>query len=606
MTKRQLGWLMIASGVLGSLTVFVLGRMGAGAWQGIGPVESVLIASGLMLALSGTPLLKMGQRPAAGSHHGKHRSLPEHAPDTRGSGILIALQIVTLAVYFLYLGVFITYAADLFQWPYDYDQGESFELYDAVLHSQGQWPYRDISTFPFYASNYPPVFHLLNMMLFPVLGKTLLSGRVLSFTITLLTAVLIGYTVRREAGGRFIPIVSGLAYLASNFVYHIGPLCRQQLTMVFFETLAVSLIATLDDHPIGRTRRGQLRLGLGLGALFLAGYTKQLAVFTAVAIFAYLFLRNPLRSLLLVALFGAAFGAVFLALNWATQGCWWVNTISANVNAFIMPQLLGLTRSWLHIHLVFVLVAGATVIYELYLRELSVFSVWFVAALGTGMLSGKWGAGEAYWITSVAAAIILSGISLQRTQAWLTKRLPKRRLIWGALVCMLMLGQAALMVHLPTAGPLWGRVARLLGVANRSVYADYPYYDAMGYTQLGHLMLPRDYESGNRIMTYVRATQKPILSEEAAFAMLADKPVVTNPTQLLNLYHNGMLDTSQLEHMIREEAFGLIIMRAQFYPPPVLAAIGEHYGLVEHIPMNGFTYIIMKPLGSQPQASVER
>jgi len=28
----------------------------------------------------------------------------------------------------------------------------------------------------------------------------------------------------------------------------------------------------------------------------------------------------------------------------------------------------------------------------------------------------------------------------------------------------------------------------------------------------------------------------------------------------------------------------------------VLTAIGQHYGLVEHIPMNGFDYIIMKPL----------
>ena len=42
-------------------------------------------------------------------------------------------------------------------------------------------------------------------------------------------------------------------------------------------------------------------------------------------------------------------------------------------------------------------------------------------------------------------------------------------------------------------------------------------------------------------------------------------------------------------------------MRAQFYPPPVLEAIGQHYALVEHIPMNGFNYIIMQPLG-RPEA----
>jgi len=155
------------------------------------------------------------------------------------------------------------------------------------------------------------------------------------------------------------------------------------------------------------------------------------------------------------------------------------------------------------------------------------------------------------------------------------------------------------MVHLPTEGPIWGPIARVLGVADRSAYADYPYYDAVGYSQVGHLMLPRDYEGGVRIMEHVQSTDLPVLSEEAAFTMLAGKPTVTNPTQLLNLYNNGMLDTRELEAMIRDEAFGLIIMRAQFYPPPVLATIGQHYGLVEHVPMNGFNYIIMKPL-AQP------
>lgn len=599
MTKRQLGWLMITGGLFGALVVFVVGRMGAGAWQGIGPLERSLLAMGLALSLAGVPLLRMGGRPAAAVPSRQQKLSPGHRRRGSGrwSGILIALQAMTLIVYLLYLAVFITYAVNLFQWPYDYDQGESFELYDAVLHSLGQWPYRDISTYPFYASNYPPVFHLLNMVLFPVLGKTLLSGRVLSFAVTLLTAVLIGYTVWREAGGRFVPIISCLAYLGSNFVYHIGPLCRQHLTMVFFETIAVSMIATLDDHPFGSTRQGRLRLALGLGALFIAGYTKQLAVFTAIAIFAYLSLRNPLRAFLTTLLFGVLFGAVFLALNWATEGYWWLNTIAANVNAYLLPQLLGLAHSWLRIHILFILLAGAVVIYELYLGALSVFSIWFVAALGTGVLSGKWGAGEAYWVTSIAASIILSGIALQRSQVWLTKRFPQRVSAWKSLISVLLLVQATRMVHLPTTGPFWGQLARVLGVSDASVYADYPYYDTVGYTQLGHLMLAQDYENGDRIMAYVRATDKPVLSEEAAFVMLAGKPVVTNPTQLLNLYHNGLLDTSQLERMIREEAFGLIIMRAQFYPPPVLAAIGEHYGLVEHIPMNGFNYIIMKPMG---------
>ena len=36
-----------------------------------------------------------------------------------------------------------------------------------------------------------------------------------------------------------IAILAGLAYLASNYIYHIGPLFRQHISMVMFETLAI-------------------------------------------------------------------------------------------------------------------------------------------------------------------------------------------------------------------------------------------------------------------------------------------------------------------------------------------------------------------------------
>jgi hypothetical protein len=428
----------------------------------------------------------------------------------------------------------------------------------------------------------------------------LLSGRVLSFIITLLTAGVIGYAVWRRTGGWFLPTVSGAAYLASNFVYHVGPLCRQHLLMVFWELLCVTFIARATDLQ-GTDQRGARRyVALALGCLFLAGYAKQLAVFTAAAVFGFLFLQHPLRAIKLAIAFGVVFGAVFLLINWATDGYWWINTISANVNAFLTAQLIGLTRTWLRIHIVYIVLAIAIVLYETYWDRLSVYSLWFIAAIGTGMMSGKWGAGEAYWVTSVAAAITLSGFALGKLRTWVRVAHPIWRPAIALAIPLLLLFQTTRMIHLPTEGPIWGPVARLLGVAGQSAYAEYPYYDAVGYSQIGHLMLPRDYEGGARIMDYVHSTDLPVLSEEAAFTMLAGKPTVTNPTQLLNLYNNGLLDTSELEAMIRGQAFGLVIMRAQFYPPPVLAAIGERYGLVEHIPMNGFNYIIMKPLAASP------
>ncbi|MDI7277780.1 MAG: hypothetical protein QME94_17510, partial [Anaerolineae bacterium] len=53
---------------------------------------------------------------------------------------LLALALAVMIAYFL---VYIAYAAGLLRFPFDYDQGEGFELVDTVMLSEGRWPYRD-------------------------------------------------------------------------------------------------------------------------------------------------------------------------------------------------------------------------------------------------------------------------------------------------------------------------------------------------------------------------------------------------------------------------------------------------------------------------------
>ena len=154
------------------------------------------------------------------------------------------------------------------------------------------------------------------------------------------------------------------------------------------------------------------------------------------------------------------------------------------------------------------------------------------------------------------------------------------------------------MLHLPTSGPVFGPLARALGVDDALIEGDcatFNYHDAMGYTQLGHLLTADDYAAGEEILDYVRTADGPILSEEAMFSLLAGEPVVTNPTQLLNLYNNDLLDTTEIVERINRQEFGVIIFRAQFYPQPVLDAIGQNYQPVEHLCMNGFYYHILWP-----------
>src|SRR5512147_3300185 len=135
-----------------------------------------------------------------------------------GNRIARGLLWFTVAVFVLYLIIYIVYAVALFRFPYDYDQGEGFELNDSLLFLQGQWPYRSNEVFPFYASNYPPLFHWLVIPLFAIFGPTLTAGRALSFAVTLLIAFLVGRVVCSKTRDRPIAAISGLMVLASNFI----------------------------------------------------------------------------------------------------------------------------------------------------------------------------------------------------------------------------------------------------------------------------------------------------------------------------------------------------------------------------------------------------
>ncbi|MFQ3565614.1 MAG: hypothetical protein SNJ59_01325 [Aggregatilineales bacterium] len=540
---------------------------------------------------------------------------PAQSEQARSVGILLnvhrLLMSAALLVLFGYFLIYVVYAVNLMQFPFDYDQGEGFELVDTIMFSRGQWPYQDTNVYPFYSSNYPPLFHIMLVPFVWIFGEAYWYGRLLGFLGTLVTASAIGYAVYREGGHRWIALLSGFAFLASNTIYHIGPLFRQHMTMVMFETLAVLVLAhavTVDD-----TYRRRRLIALGLALVLAAGYTKQLALATAIAVFIFLFIRQPRGAILWGMLFAAVGGGIFLWMNWATEGQWWLQTIAANVNEYYPDQTIGLFRLWFSLHGFLLVPAVLYAAYELYFARLSIYTVWFAAAMANSLLSGKWGAGDSYFATSIAALCILSGIFASRTlnRTWtfesnylsrifidpLRRFGPALATAGMVVIPLLYLGYGRAVLHMPTEGPVFGPIARTLGIEANALNG---FYDsagriAGGYADIGHFVTQEDIDAGWRIVELVRAADGPVLSEEAAFTLLAGKEVITNPTQLRNLWLNGLFDSTALVNMIEQREFGLVIMRAQFYPTDVLIAIAEHYKQTDSIAMNGFNYLIFEP-----------
>ncbi len=517
---------------------------------------------------------------------------------------LIGLAFVALLFLFL---VYLIYAVALFRFPFDYDQGEGFELWDAVLLSRGQGIYLDNESYPFYSSNYGPLFPALLAPLVKILGPRLWVGRVFSFGATLVIGGTIFWLVSRETRDRTVAALAGLTFFAANIVYQIGPLFRLHMTMVMFGVLGIAFMARLEDKEHGRRN-----LWLGMAFLLAAGYTKQLAFDAVAAAFLFFFLRRPKQAIIYGIGFAAVVAVIFGLLNLITDGQWWFNAITANANPFISGQTQALYQQWFELYTVIILLAAGYVLWTLYLDRISIFSLYFVLATAKGALSGKWGAGPGYFVTAIVAACICAGIGLGLLRNWLKRRAAqevpgpplKARWRWtslalGAIIPVLFLYQARLNLHLPLDTPLTRPVAQMLGIPDEAPHRfRQDYYDSVGYTQLGHPPTSNDIAAGWRIVNWVKASSVdgPAWSEEAMFTIWAGQDtVVTNPTQLFNLWNMDKLDVAEMVRLIYEQHFGLVIFRAQFYPPPVLDAIGQNYDVVEQIEMNGFTYAVLRP-----------
>jgi len=526
---------------------------------------------------------------------------------------LLAISLLLMLGHFvIYLG----FGVALIPFPFDYDQAEGFELNNAILMAEGRCPYCDNNIFPFFASGYAPFYHILMIPFVWLFGAEFWYGRLLIFIATLLTSSFIGWAVHRETKHWGIAVLSGLAFLASNFIYHIGPLLRQHLLMVMLETAAVVVIATAFKQT-PRERRKRLLLSFML--LLFAGYTKQLAYSTCIAVFLWVLLRQPRAALVYGFSLSVVAGLIFGGWMLITEGQWWINIIRSNQNPYITEQFTGLMRQFLRLHYPLMTLAGLLVIFELYFSRLSVYSIWFVVSFASTIGAGKWGAGDSYFATTLAAACILAGIFAARS--WQNQwRFPQNNYIVQLvarlnLQSMLPLTQMAAVISLglfviygvtvikfPTSGLGFGAVAKALNIEPAPGHR-YPLYDSagwtVGYAVTGHFPSQSDYQNGWYIVEQVANTEGYVMSEDAGFSIQAGREVVTNAVQLNNLWENDLFDPTNLLNMIEQHEFGLIILRARFFPPPILIAIETHYELKETVPMNGFEYELWIPKTSE-------
>ena len=498
-------------------------------------------------------------------------------PSLRRRLFLAASFVPCVLLLGLYLAFFLGHAAALAAFPYDWDQGEGYDAWSAWLLDRGQLPYSHNDVFPYYSSNYPPLWSYLASLPMAWFGPGLGPPRLLSTLAALLAAVVIGLAARRRASSNLAGLLATGFFLGSPYVYNSTPLARVNGLTLLFACLAVSLFET----PTNR------RLALGTLALLAALFTKQTAFDAAAACLLYALLLRPRAASMAAAATGVFGAAGLLLLLAATRGAFWTNTVAGNANPFDVGQLLLYLWNFFEIHgfLLALAVAEAALVLRRP-RLLSPWVLYFGASALVALGVGKWGAGESYFLPLIASTCVLAAAFVARLVRRLASGVRQAGLLGSrpveaaAALAMgaALFGQGLLMAH----GPL---VTDEPWLQNRGVQA----------AMLGTSPGGADRAAGDQVVEIMLRSEGPVLSEAPSFAVAAGRPVVANATHLRNLHDAGLWDPSALVAELEQRRYDVVVLNANLYPEPVLAAIGRSYYLARTVTMNGATYQIFLP-----------
>ena len=468
----------------------------------------------------------------------------------------------TLLLLVVYALAYAQFALQLAAFPFDLDQGEGYDAWSGWLINLGQLPYTDNAAFPYYSSNYPPLWSYLVSIPMAWLGPGLAAARLVSTVSAVAAAGVLAVAAQRLSGRSLAGLLAAGFFLASPYVFHTTPLARVNGLALLAAVAGLTLLET-------PTRR---RVVLGSLLLVAALFAKPTAVDAVLAGVLAVLLRRPRLGLLGAAIVTAAGTLGVGLLMLLTHGAFWLNVVVGNANPFDIGQLAAYLANFSLLHCVLLAMAAAEGVWMLRRRCWSPWGLYALASSIATLGVAKWGAGESYFLGAIASTSVLSAVWLAR---FLDSAPPARlRVGLGAALFI----QALLLSHAGLSGVLpW--------LPDRGPQSPF----------LGRAPTLEDQQAAQMITAEIRGANGPALSEDPSFAVVAGLPLIGNATHLRNLYHAGLWDAGPMVNDLQAHKYAIVILDAELYPEPVLTAIGEFYFLDRSVHVNGANYRIFLP-----------
>ena len=456
-----------------------------------------------------------------------------------GGKIVLVVFLVVVAI------IYLTHSLLAVTFPYPMDYGEAPLVNQAMNLRAGENIYRpDIADPPYTIANYTPLYVLSLTPFVGQLDTVFNTGRAISVLSAVATAVFLGLIIYTFTQDRLASVATSIIYLAIPYVVSWSGLLRIDSMAMAFSTAGLLVLVRWPD-----SRRGFLIGGLLLVA---AIYTRQsYALAAPLAAFAWLWSRHGWRRALALALYvGGVSLALFILLNLITDGGFYYNIITANVNEFGWERL---TRHLEDLRdTVPILLALAVLLLIFGYKRISywpLLAFYLIGAFLSALTIGKIGSNVNYFLELSAALGLVAGAYL----AW------SRSIGWAyVFVILLVVAQTGWLMNRTMDTMVDGRLTGRLG----------------------------DEQAIHRLAGVVNDSVGDVLADEyMGLLTMERRPLYIQPFEVSQLVGAGKWDQGPLLDDLADQTFPLVLIHhfgpypvhEERWTPEMLDAIRQYY-----------------------------
>lgn len=472
---------------------------------------------------------------------------------------LLDIGLLVLLVFALYQ--FFAFSYQIINYPYQVDYGEGPLLSQVGRLAQFENIYTtDLSHAPYTVTNYPPLYMLLQSPFHWLFGPAFWYGRLISLLGMLAAALFLGLALYSLTRDPLAALTGGLLLFAIPYARAWAPLFR-------IDSLALGLSwAALYLLVRGKGERRNL---LGIAILLTAAiYTRQSYGLAApLAAFTWLLSQQPRRHAFTLAVYVGGLGlGLFVLLNLLTDGGFYFNIVTANINKFQLPTLLNYLRRALA-DLPVLLLLGAIFLLAGWsrIRGWMLAAPYLLGAVVSAMTIGKIGSNVNYLLELSAALCLAVGLVF----AWMRQK-----------------GQTA---ESKAARISWQLAAAGLA-AILAVQVFWAANNHGGYEQ--YLRQKTSLHTQNEVLLgLIEQSSGPVLTgEHMGLLALTGRPIYYQPFEMKQLSDSGVWDQSPFLAELESGQYPLILMyrpmgnnvHERRWTPEMLALIAAHYRYVNN------------------------